>query len=135
MITKLFKYSYIPVIIYLIILYLCCFIPLSDVPDVEIELFIPMDKLVHFCMYFGLSGATAFNYIFLTKGDINKTKLFIWAYLLPILYGGFIELIQHYYFPPREGDWFDFLADALGSIASLPFVFRFRKYILKKYSV
>jgi len=34
--------------------------------------------------------------------------------LFPILYGGLLEILQHYFFPPRTGDWFDFLANAIG---------------------
>ena len=132
---KLLKYSYIPIIISFIILYLCCFIPTNDIPDIEIELFIPIDKVVHFCMYLGLSGATAINYIYLKKGKVDVTKMLLGAFLLPMLYGGFIELLQNYYFPPRSGDWFDFLADILGSLAALPIALEFKKYILRRETV
>ncbi|NDW09106.1 VanZ family protein [Dysgonomonas sp. 520] len=135
MILRFFKHSYVPVIIALVIFYLCCLIPPDDVPDIGVEFFIPMDKLVHFCMYFGLSGAAAVNYIWNKKGQANVYKLIIGAFLLPVIYGGLIELVQHYYFPPRAGDWYDFMADTLGSIAALPIAFYFRKYLLKKYAV
>ena len=129
---KLIKYTYIPIIISLIIFYLCCLIAPNDVPDVEIKFFIPTDKVVHFLMYFGLSGATAINYLYLNNWEIKKYKLLIGAFAIPIIYRGLIELLQYYYFPPRSGDWFDFLADILGSLAALPVVLFFRNYVLKK---
>lgn len=129
---KLLKYSYVPIIISLLILYLCCFIPTNDIPDIEIKFLIPIDKIVHFCMYLGLSGATAINYIYLKKGKVDGIKMLLCAFLLPILYGGLIELLQNYYFPPRSGDWFDFLADVLGSLTALPIALEFKKYILKR---
>ncbi|WP_242047153.1 VanZ family protein [Dysgonomonas sp. HGC4] len=92
-----------------------------------------MDKIVHFCMYLGLSGATAINYIHGKRGHVNTQKLIIAAFLLPILYGGFIEILQHYFFPPRAGDWFDFLADMLGSLTALPIAFQYRNYLKKKH--
>ncbi|SHF32027.1 VanZ family protein [Dysgonomonas macrotermitis] len=126
------RYASVPVIISLVILYLCCLIPPNDIPDVGFEFLIPTDKIVHFLMYMGLSGATAFNYIHAKRGHINMLKLLVFAFAFPILYGGLIEIIQHYYFPPRSGDWFDFLADALGALSALPFAFIFRNYLIKR---
>lgn len=130
---SLIRYSIVPLGISLIILYLCCYIPTKDIPEVSFDFFIPMDKIVHFCMYLGLSGATAINYLHGERGLVCNYKLLITAFLLPILYGGFIELLQHYYFPPRAGDWFDFLADALGTLAALPVAFCYKNYLTKKH--
>lgn len=130
---SLIRYSVVPLFISLVILYLCCFIPAKDIPEVSFEFFIPMDKIVHFCMYLGLSGATAINYIHGERGLVNNYKLLIIAFLLPILYGGFIEILQHYFFPPRAGDWFDFLADLLGSLTALPIALHYKKYWTKKH--
>lgn len=82
-------------------------------------------------MYFGLSGATAVNYILVKKGRVEMCKLMLGAFLLPVLYGGLIELVQHYYFPPRIGDWYDFLADLLGSLAALPIALIFKNHLIK----
>lgn len=131
---KFIRYVSVPFAISLVIFYLCCLISTDDVPKVSIELPIGIDKVVHFCMYLGLSGATAISYIYGKKGNINKVKLLIGAFLIPILYGGLIEIIQALYCEGRSGDWFDFLADSLGSIAALPVAYYFRKYILRKYS-
>lgn len=126
------RYTWVPIVISLIILYLCCLIPTNDIPEVSIDLGIPIDKIVHFLMYFGLSGATAINYIYQKSGRVNMGKLLLGAFLTPILYGGFIEILQHYFFPPRSGDWFDFFADLAGSLAALPIVIIFRNYLIKK---
>lgn len=130
---SLIRYSVVPIFISLIILYLCCFIPANDIPEVSFDFFIPIDKIIHYCMYLGLSGATAINYIHGKRGLVNTQKLIIAAFLLPILYGGFIEILQHYFFSPRAGDWFDFLADILGSLTALPFAFQYRNYLTKKH--
>lgn len=123
----------VPSFIALIIFYLCCLITGDELPALEIVLpfNIQIDKLVHFLMYLGLSGATAFTYIYLKKGAVKINKLIVFAFILPILYGGLIEILQEQYFPPRNGDWFDFFADALGSIVALPFALWFRHFLLK----
>jgi len=126
-----FKFLWVPILISLIILYLCCFIPVRNIPDIELDFGIPIDKIVHFLMFFGLSGATAINYIHLEVGRIDMKKLLIGAFLIPILYGGFVELVQHFFFDSRSGDWFDFLADVLGSLAAFPVAIVFKNYLIK----
>ena len=132
MILKKVKHTYIPVIIALVIFYLCCLIQPSDVPEVDFDFFVPTDKLVHFCMYFGLSLGASANYIYNKKGEFKTYKLVIGAFFIPIIYGGFIEIAQHYHFPSREGDWFDFLADVLGSLSAIPLAIYFKNFMLKK---
>lgn len=83
-------------------------------------------------MYFGLAGVASFNYIYARKGKIIILKLVVFAILIPIIYGGIIEIIQDEYFPERSGDWYDFLADILGALASLPFSFWFRQFLLDR---
>lgn len=129
---KRIGYILVPTIISLIIFFLCCLIPVDDVPDLDFYFPIQKDKVVHFLMYFGLSGATAVNYIWGKRGNVNVVLLIIGAFALPILYGGVIEILQYKYFPPRSGDWWDFLADVLGSLAAVPFVIWFRNYLLNR---
>lgn len=132
MLKKIFKYSWPPAIVAIIIFYLCCLLPSKDIPDVGFDFFIPADKIVHFLMYFGLSLVASYNYIYDKSGNIIILKLIIFAICIPILYGGLIEIIQDNYFQGRSGDWYDFLADTLGAIASIPFSLWFRRFLLNR---
>lgn len=132
MLKIIFKYTWPPMIIAVIIFYLCCLIPTNDIPDMEFDFFIPTDKIVHFLMYFGLSIVASLNYIYDKKGKIIILKLVAFAVLVPIIYGGLIEILQAEYFTERSGDWYDFLADVSGSLATLPFSLWFRRYLLNK---
>lgn len=128
---RLLKYTWIPVIIALVIFYLCCIIQPSSIPDVDFAI-VPFDKAAHFCMYLGFSGATALYYVYDKKGlSINMPLIFIGAVIVPIVYGGLIEIVQDRYFPPREGDWLDFLADVLGTLAAIPLMLYLRTCTLK----
>ncbi|MBK5722660.1 VanZ family protein [Dysgonomonas sp. Marseille-P4677] len=132
MLKRIFKYSWPPAIIAIIIFYLCCLIPTQEIPEVGIDFFIPTDKIVHFLMYLGLAGVASFNYIYDKNGHIIILKLILFAVLIPIIYGGFIEILQAKYFPERSGDWYDFLADVLGALSSLPFSLWFRSFLLNR---
>lgn len=132
MLNKIIKYSWPPAIVAIIIFYLCCLIPTRDIPEVGFDFFIPTDKIVHFLMYFGLALVASINYIYDKEGNIIILKLILFAVFIPILYGGLIEVIQNEYFPERSGDWYDFLADALGALASLPLSLWFRRFLLNR---
>jgi len=132
MLKKILKYTWPPAIIAIIIFYLCCLIPTRDVPNIEFDFLVPTDKIVHFLMYFGLAGVASFNYIYDKRGKIIILKLIVFAILVPSIYGGLIEIIQDKYSPERSGDWYDFWADILGALASLPFSFWFRRFMLNR---
>ncbi|NDV68496.1 VanZ family protein [Dysgonomonas sp. 25] len=129
--AKFLKYTTLPLIVAIVIFYLCCLITGDDVPEID-DFFIPFDKFAHFMMYLGLAGSACFSYIFFAKGRVIILRMLFFCILLPILYGGLIELVQHYYFAGRSGDWYDFLADALGAFTAIPFALFFRKLILRK---
>lgn len=74
-----------------------------------------IDKVVHFLMYFGLTIAITLDHYRLGVNFSSK-KMWIWAIAFPILYGGFIELIQPYFL--RSAEWFDWMADTLGVITA-----------------
>lgn len=122
-----FNYIWPPAFIALIIFYLCCFYSPQEQPK---DIFPYTDKIVHFLMYLGLSGVAMINYIYRTRGHIIILKLVLYALILPILYGGAIELIQEYMTDNRTGEWLDLLADTLGALAALPIALYFRKKLL-----
>lgn len=48
------------------------------------------------------------------RARIDARVIYMVALLLPIFYGGLIELIQPY-IPPRSGEWLDWAADCIGA--------------------
>jgi transcriptional regulator with XRE-family HTH domain len=49
------------------------------------------------------------------KIGLQKGRLWLVAVILPIAYGGIIEVLQEHFFYPRTGDWMDWLADCIGA--------------------
>ena len=68
------------------------------------------DKWGHMLAYMVLSLCMAADSY---RAHISVRGLYLTAILLPIAYGGLIELIQPH-FPPRQGEWMDWLADCIG---------------------
>jgi VanZ family protein len=76
-----------------------------------------MDKVVHFIMFFILGMLM----------ETIKTRVLnlVTRFGLPLLgmvYGGLIELVQHYLINGRHGDLIDWTADIMGLIIGIGFV-------------
>ena len=82
-------------------------------PHVQLPTFTGLDKLIHCAMYFILASVWTSE---LQNHPIQRSKNIVLALLFPIVYGGAIELLQEYFFPPRTGDWWDWAADIAGTI-------------------
>lgn len=113
-----------------VVVYLSFFNP----PHTEIESIPNIDKLVHFCMYFAMSGMLWME--FLRSHRTEKLPLrhaVIGAVVCPIVFSGCIELLQEYCTTYRGGDWMDFAANAAGVLAASYGAYRFvRPFITKK---
>lgn len=73
------------------------------------------DKIVHFLMYFTLAFVFMFEYyIHHHKTISNISKILI----LPLIYGGIMELLQLILTTYRSGNWWDMIANTSGIIAA-----------------
>lgn len=100
---------------------------LKKVPIIPIPHF---DKIVHFGMYFILTSVLILDFTASRLRSMNpkmnfKTLFFI--LIFSISYGILMELMQEYVFEKRSADFYDFLANSLGSFMAL----FSRKYWLK----
>lgn len=100
------------------ILVLCVitYLSLTRDPHVSIPSFTGADKLAHLLMYMLLS--------FVVLWDIQSLRISIfWKAIIALvfssIFGGFIEIIQEFFFYPRTGDWIDWVADCIGAIIGL----------------
>lgn len=122
----LLKYKY-SICVALIIMYLSLTSShtFDKVPLINIPYF---DKFIHFGMYFLLMTAILFES---RKQLISSGRLFLLA-LYPLFYGIIMELLQITITKTRTGDFFDFLANAAGTVACV-FLWILFKPRLKNY--
>ena len=84
---------------------------LNKIPNLPL---VGIDKFAHFGVFFIL---TIFLMIDLQKQTRFKTSTIIYIVLaICFIYGGMIELIQHFFIVSRAGSIFDLLADMMGSV-------------------
>ena len=82
-------------------------------PGIHLPTFVGADKWVHLLMYTLLGAVATYDSI---RFQLSGWRLWLVATLLPILFGGIIELVQEQWFAPRSGEWMDWLADGIGVI-------------------
>lgn len=98
MLSYIKKYP-ISLFIILTVIYLSFFKPpktdLNEIPN--------LDKLVHICMYFGMSGMLWLEFLRAhRRDDAPLWHAWVGAFLCPILFSGCVELLQEYCTTYRE---------------------------------
>ena len=114
------RYTLIPAILALVIFYLTCIVNVDSIPGSS-RLF-QYDKLAHFGMFFALSSAIYYDYYRLHHRKPNKLRWVFLGLIVPVIYGGLIEIAQENFFG-RSGELMDFVADLLGSLTATAFAF------------
>lgn len=88
----------------------------------KLVLFEGIDKVVHFCMYFGLSSMLWIDHLLKYKGNYKPKHLLFGAVLLPVAWGGLMEIAQGVFTSDRACELADFIANTSGVlVASLCF--------------
>ena len=72
-----------------------------------------IDKWTHFVMYGGTCTVMWWEYLRCHRRLVGW-KLFLYAWLGPVLVSGLLELIQKYCTTTRQGEWLDFAANSTG---------------------
>ena len=84
-------------------------------PETPLDNVAFIDKWTHLVMYGGFCSVIWFEY-WRTHHVYDYEKLFFWAWLMPIVMSGVLELLQAYCTGGhRNGDWYDFLANSIGA--------------------
>lgn len=99
----------------IIVLGILMYLSFMNPSDKEIPMMTNADKLVHFCMYLGVSGVFWLEWIRAHRpGKAFNVKGLLYCCLFPVALGGLIEIAQEYLVEFRSGDWLDFAANSAG---------------------
>ena len=82
--------------------------PLYMLPPIENG-----DKWAHWLVFMVLTLVLLWDS---KKAGLQSWRMWVLAMVFPIVYGGFIEILQELYFYPRTGDWVDWLYDTIGML-------------------
>lgn len=77
------------------------------------------DKLIHASIFFFTASLIILGRLRYNFKRQLKLRFYLGVVLICVLYGGTIELLQHYYVPLREGEWLDFWANNTGALLAV----------------
>ncbi len=84
-----------------------------NTPQTELNEIPFIDKLVHLCMYGGLSIIIWGENLFRSK-PCSCRYIIASTIIFPVIFGGCIEILQSMCTEYRTGDWLDFLTNSSG---------------------
>ena len=124
------KYPVSLVIILAVILSVVFFKP----PTTDLGTIPNLDKVVHICMYFGMSGMLWLEFLRAHRRDRTPMwHAWVGAFVCPVLFSGAVELLQAFCTTYRGGDWLDFAANTTGAVlASLVACFVLKPRVMRK---
>tara|TARA_B110000467_G_C17919616_1_gene264180 strand:+ start:106 stop:486 length:381 start_codon:yes stop_codon:yes gene_type:complete len=107
-------YSPIPSIIWVVVIAVGSFLPSSTIPTVVVS-----DKWIHFVFY----AIFSFLLFLSSLSNTNRSKSVVsrWTYvfIVGVIVGVFVEIIQHSIISGRHGEWMDIFANCLGLFFAL----------------
>lgn len=124
---KMVKKNILSIITALVILYLSL-APSDTFDKVSVFNFPNVDKVVHLCMYFGLTIVLLYE----NKSTVKSNRSLFFLAIIPFAYGVLIEFLQSWLTLTRHGEFFDAVFDLFGVLFAL-FIWRlFRGFIKRK---
>jgi VanZ family protein len=115
----MFFKSLLPAFLWALFILIICGIPGNRLPRVDFLMWMKPDKMVHLFIFGLLSYLLIRGFIRQEAVGFLKANPKQWAFLLSILYGALIEILQEYVFINRSGDVRDAMADAVGALIGI----------------
>lgn len=78
-----------------------------------------LDKAVHACLFFVLGLLSYWGFYRQRKWPSVSRNAALYAFLLCMLYGGLIEILQGLVFTYRSADWMDWVFDIGGTLLGI----------------
>ncbi|OFY93029.1 MAG: hypothetical protein A3K10_14655 [Bacteroidetes bacterium RIFCSPLOWO2_12_FULL_31_6] len=105
------KLKYLPATFWLLVILILSGYPGNQLPKVPIWQF---DKLIHSVIYSILSIVLIIAFQKQYAMETKRFLLIIGIVFFGIFYGGIMEILQHFIFINRSGNWYDFIANTIG---------------------
>jgi VanZ family protein len=115
-----------------LVILILCGIPGKDLPKVSFLELLNFDKFVHASLFFILV-------LLSTRGFSLQTAISVFhqfpktsAFIVCVIYGGIIELLQGAFFEDRTADVLDFIANSFGCLVGCMLYVKAEKKVLIK---
>ena len=127
-----FRYTKWSMLWALVILILCG-MPGKDIPHISFLELLSFDKFVHAGIFFVLILLTVRGFLLQTRSFKLQRSAKTIAFILCVIYGGSLEIMQGTICIDRTADIYDFIANSFGCIMGLVFYNKIEKIVLSKF--
>jgi len=121
------KYSLTLSIVWALIILGLCSMPGQHIPSFSFLEMLSFDKWVHAGMFFVLCSLIFFHILQKSRSSLTIHIFFVIA----IVYGGSLEIMQGTLFSNRSADWNDVIANTIGCVFGLMFYKGLYNYLKK----
>ena len=116
-----------------LVILILCGMPGKDIPHISFLELLSFDKFVHAGIFFVLILLTVRGFIMQTRFLQLKDSAKVIAFIICVIYGGSLEIMQGTIFVDRSADVYDFIANSFGCSMGLVFYNKIEKIILVKF--
>lgn len=106
-------------LLWALIILILCGIPGRDIPHISFLEILSFDKFVHAGIFFVLISLTVRGFLVQTNFIKLQQSAKLIAFILCVIYGGLLEIMQTTLFEERSADVFDFAANSFGCIIGI----------------
>ena len=124
-----------PGIIWGIVIFILLSMPGGDVPRFEFFRFLPIDKIVHFILFFVFSFILSVGFLRQYSYSFLRLKAILFAFCISFVYGSVMELLQGMVFEDRTSEAIDFVMNLCGTVGGLCTFALMKTKIISKFSV
>jgi hypothetical protein len=110
-----------------IVIFILCATPGRFIPSANWLELLSFDKWVHAAVFFILVSLLGIS----VQAHDQGRNAFLICFLLSVLYGGALEIMQARVFSERSADWYDMIANSFGCLIGLLFNKRINRRIFK----
>jgi VanZ family protein len=116
-----------------LIILILCGMPGKDIPHISFLELLSFDKFVHAGIFFVLILLTVRGFLMQTRFLKLQHSARSIAFIICVLYGGSLEIMQGTIFTDRSADVYDFIANSFGCTMGLVFYNKIEKAALTKF--
>ncbi len=106
-------------LLWALIILILCGIPGRDIPHISFLEILSFDKFVHAGIFFVLILLTIREFLVQSNFIKLQRSAKLIAFIVCVIYGGLLEIMQATLFEERSADLFDFAANSLGCIIGI----------------
>lgn len=105
-----------PALLWGLVIFLAISMPPGNIPKTGLFNIPYFDKIVHFGLFTVFGMLLSLGLFKQREEGLLRQNFVLLTILTGLFYGSITEILQHFYFTGRDGNWFDVMANLFGTV-------------------